>query len=137
MPSDPIPTREALEEILERAGKATVGPWETDAGCVIRRCERHERWTYEHVEGEFYGIIADTGEHDDCQSLDFIAASREDVPLLAKALLAAREVLESVAKGTHRCFVGPLGGTCECTQCRARALLSPEPTPDAPPRDET
>lgn len=76
-----------LKAIEERANSATEGPWLRDTCSVITRAMDSRR----HVDGGTYGIICETGEDDDCRSLDFIAHSRTDVVDLCAALRISRE----------------------------------------------
>jgi hypothetical protein len=76
-----------LAEIEARANGATGGPWLRDTCSVITRALATRR----HVDGGTYGVICDTGEDDDCTSLDFIAHSRTDIPWLIAQLREARK----------------------------------------------
>jgi hypothetical protein len=91
-------------EALERAEKATPGPWDTELGS----------FHYVIAGGE---IVATTDEA--TSDAAFIAAARTDVPTLAHAVLELVEALEPEATKRRRC--------CEqghdCIHERARQAL--------------
>lgn len=89
-------TTDDIKAALERAEKATAGPWEVqrytnyigwgvyaaNRGCIA------ERW-YDTEQDEPYGSELNANSV-------FVANARTDVPRLARALLVAMEALEKV-----------------------------------------
>ena len=84
--------KKEIQEFLDLEKLATNGPWEAHSGVVISRCGWDDALARKHVDGGYYKIESDA------DSADFIAASRNISPAMAKMLLVAVDGLENVVK---------------------------------------
>ena len=85
-----------IDQILERAEKATEGPWDVEYGVSMRTA-----WAFMSRKSREYILRLDGGEN--CkideetgqveETLEFIAHARSDVPELARRLIRACDEL--------------------------------------------
>jgi hypothetical protein len=119
-----------LKAMLERAEKATAGPWEAtilDGFCTCPLCDGEGEVDLADISGDGWVGLAQTyGVGDMIQlNADFITHARDDLPAVIAELMAARKLLRALSDcGVFAdCQEACAAITCPCNGSRTLAFL--------------